>query len=248
MPLWDHGIWALLAAGTTVTAAALVQGSTGVGFALVAAPVLVLMDPAFVPGAVMLLGISVTLLAAMRELRSVDRRRLAVGLLGRLPGAAIGGFVAASLAPAYFGIVFALLMFLALALSVFGPRIEPSSRNVGIAGFASGLMGTVTSVGSPPMAIAMQHAPGTEMRATVSAFLLIGAVMSVGFLSLFGAFGVDDVLRAVVLVPFAGLGFHLSRHVISWRGMDRHLRPLVLLLCLLTSVILLIRSSLTLLR
>ena len=109
-------------------------------------------------------------------------------------------------------------------------------------------MGTVTSVGSPPMAIAMQHAPGAQMRATVSAFLLIGAVMSVGFLSLFGAFGVGDVLRALVLVPFAGLGFHLSRYVVSRRELDRYLRPLVLLLCLLASVFLLVRSSLTLLH
>jgi len=247
VPVWDHGIWLLIAAGLTVTMAAIIQGSTGVGFGLLAAPVLVLMDPAFVPGAVMLLGTLVTLFSAIRELRRVDRKHLAVGLLGRLPGAAIGGFIAASLAPAYFGILFALLMFMALALSVLGPRIEPSLPNIGLAGFVSGVMGTVTSVGSPPMAIALQNAPGPEMRATASAFLLFGALISMLALSLFGAFGVDDILRCLVLVPFAALGFFLSRYVISHRSMDRYLRPFVLLLCLAMSTLLLIRSLLSLL-
>ena len=247
MPIWDHGIWLLIAAGLTVTVAAIIQGSTGFGFALLVAPVLLLMDPAFVPGTVMLLGTLVTLFAAIRELHLVDKKRLAVGLLGRLPGAAIGGFIAAVLAPGYFGILFALLIFIALALSVFGPRIEPSLPNIGLAGFVSGVMGTVTSVGSPPMAIALQNAPGPEMRATASAFLLFGAVISMVALSLFGAFDVDDILRCLVLVPFAAVGFYFSRYVISHRRMDRYLRPIVLLLCLAMSVLLLIRSLLSLL-
>lgn len=243
---WEYSFWQFVAAGFTIAVAAIIQGSTGFGFALLAAPVLLLIDPAFVPGAVMLLGALVTFLAAIRELHRVDRKRLVVGLLGRLPGAVIGGAVAAVLAPAYFGLLFALLISIGLAMSVFGPRIEPSLPNIGVAGFFSGVMGTITAVGSPPIAIALQHAPGSEMRATASAFLLFGAMISITSLSFFGVFGIGDILRCLVLLPFAAVGFYLSRYVITLQRFDRYLRPLVLLLCLLTTVLLLIRSLLML--
>jgi type III secretory pathway component EscU len=44
------------------------------------------------------------------------------------------------------------------------------------AGFASGFMGTITSVGTPPMGLVMQNVEPGRLRATVGMFLVFGSI------------------------------------------------------------------------
>lgn len=231
----------------SITLAGLLQGTTGVGYGLIAGPVLALLEPSFVPAAILVTGLSVTALASLRELPSVNRKLLAAGVAGRLPGAIIGAFLAAYLAPAWFGIVFGVLILLAVLISLTAPKFEANMRTVGFAGVVSGVMGTLTGVGAPPMAIVMQNQSGSEMRATTSAFLLFGAILSILSLAAFGRFGVIDLYRAAFLVPFCVLGFWLSGPLIVLKSLESRLRPIVLIVCALMSLLLLFRSGFSLL-
>lgn len=225
-----------------ITLAGLLQATTGIGYGLIAGPALVLVDPSFVPSAILFAGLSVTALAAIRELPQVNRKLLVAGVSGRVPGALIGAFLASSLAPAWFGVAFGGLILLAVLISVSSWRVAATPRTVGTAGAISGVMGTLTGVGAPPMAIVMQNQPGPEMRATLSAFLMFGAVLSILALALFGRFGWGDVLRGLILMPFCVLGFWLSGPLIALKSLQRLLRPLVLGVCTAMSFLLLWRS------
>ena len=225
----------LLGAMAAILLAGVIQASTGIGFGLVAAPVLLLVDPRLVPGSVIFLGTLVTLLAAVREIRWINLKGLAAGLSGRIPGAILAGAIVAAVSPALFQALFGLLVLAAVMLSIAAKTVRPTTPNVVVAGFVSGLMGTLTSIGAPPIALVFQRVHGPEMRATVSAFLLIGAIVSMLSLAGFGAFGWTDILLALKLVPAALTGFALSRYIIRLPD-TRWLRPAVLGLCALMSL------------
>lgn len=234
----------IFAAGfLAVICAAIVQSSTGIGFGLIAAPVLLLIDPKFVPGTVIFLGVMVSFLSAARDVRHIKGAFVAAGLAGRIPAALLAASLLASLSPTLFQIVFACLVLLAVALSVFGPAISPSVAGVTLAGLVSGFMGTLTSVGAPPFAIAMQTMPAHQLRATMNAVLLLGACVSIASLAVFGSFGWPEILRGLALIPAVLLGFYAARFIIADPRTAVWMRHTVLGLCVLASLALLLRAA-----
>ncbi len=102
----------MVLAGVVVAVGALVQGAVGFGLALVAAPLLALVDPVLVPVPLLMVVTVHALLALYREHSDTDWRGVGWALLGRLPGIAIGVLAVAALPPRGFAVV--------LALSVLG--------------------------------------------------------------------------------------------------------------------------------
>src|SRR5262245_4874267 len=90
-------------------AGACVQGASGIGFALFAAPIVALRLPELVPGPMIVLGGTVSLLAALREYRQIDFRTTGLALAGRLPGSVVAGLVVGLLPRTGFAPVFAML-------------------------------------------------------------------------------------------------------------------------------------------
>ncbi len=52
-----------------------------------------------------------------------------------------------------------------------------------LAGAASGVLGTATAIGGPPMALVWQRNTGARLRGTMSGFFLVGSVMSIAALA-----------------------------------------------------------------
>jgi len=233
----------LLAFGIIVLAG-IVQSTAGLGFGLVAAPALMFLNPALVPGGMIFLGTLVSCLSSIRDSRQVNWRFVAAGLAGRAPAALLAASLVAAASPALFQLLFALSILLAVGLSFFAPGFLPTAPRVAVAGVISGFMGTLTGVGAPPFGIALQNAPAGEMRATLNAVLLLGAILSLLALAFFGAFGRVDIIRGISLVPAALIGFWIARFVIRDRRTAALLRPAVLTLCVLSSTALLLRSLL----
>jgi len=96
-----------------------------------------------------------------------------------------------------------------------------------VAGFASGLAGTVGAVGGPYLGLAYADRPGPVLRATVSLAFAVGVVFSLAAVGVAGEVERAPLQLGVALVPatFAGLwgGRRLADRVD--RGM---LRPAVL--------------------
>jgi uncharacterized protein len=73
-----------------VAAASTLQASTGMGMALLAAPLLALIDPALVPGPALCAVMILSAVVAWRERAVLDVHMLAPAILGLLIGTAIG--------------------------------------------------------------------------------------------------------------------------------------------------------------
>lgn len=248
--------WVLVVAGLAVLVGAVVQGSIGFGLGVVAAPVLALVDPRLVPGTLLLVIVALPALTVAREARDVDWHGVRWALVGRVPGTAVGAYAVVVLSERALSLVVALVVLGAVALSLGGwrpgspsgvgapsepgARAAPASPRPGAAagpgprsmlagGLVSGVTGTATSVGGPPMAILYQHSSGARIRSTLAVFFLIGSLVSVAALVLVGEIGTPELLAAAVLLPFMAVGFLVSGPL--RRPLDRGFtRPAVLAL------------------
>ncbi len=217
------------AAFAIIALGAAVQGCVGFGFALISAPVLLILDPAFVPGPLLASGLVLTPLMARRERHAIDVSGLRYGLAGRCAGTAPAVWLLPRLSQTSFDLLFALMVLLAVALSLVGGAIRPSPGRVGVAAIFSGFMGTLSSIGGPPLALVYQGVPGPAIRSTLSVHYLFGASLSLVGVAWVGRFGATELALTGVLVPGIVVGFLASR----W-GMGRidrgGVRPAVLAL------------------
>ena len=217
------------------------QGAVGFGFAIVAAPVLFLVDPVWVPGPIIFSALVLTSLTAIRERDAIDYRGLTWGLAGRLPGTFAGAALVSTLSVEQLAMPLGLLVLLAVAISASRLRFEPGPRTLFGAGVLSGFMGTASSIGGPPMALVYQHGPGDRLRATLAAYFVAGGVISLVALAVVGRFGVEEAWLGAVLVPGIVLGFAASSRL---KGLvDRgYTRPAVLAVAVATGLGIIIRQ------
>ncbi len=234
----------LLLVGLAVLAGAAVQGSVGLGLGLVAAPVMVLLDPTLVPSTILLVTSALPVLTSVRELSGVDWSGLGYALTGRLPGVVVGSWVVVTQPERTTAVVVAVVVLGAVLLSVTSWQARPTPRALLAAGLVSGVSGTATSIGGPPVAVLYQSASGQTLRSTMGVYFLVGNVLSGSALALAGQIGQRDVLRALALLPFLLAGFWLSGPL--RRRMARaRLRVAVLVVSAAGAVVLLVRTLLT---
>lgn len=220
---------------------ALVQGAVGFGSALIAAPLLALLDPAFVPGPIILAALSLTLLVVRREYQSLNLRAVGWAVAGRVPGTGLGVLALATLPSALLSRAFAVLVLLAVAMLALGraPRRTPVSLFG--AGLVAGVMGTVTSVGGPPVALMFHDARGPELRGTLGGYFIVSTLLSIAGLALAGLLGPAELLRYGVLLPGVLLGFAASNRARRWLDQG-YTRPAVLTLAALAAAGVLLRG------
>ncbi len=234
--------WPILAAAVlALVAAGAVQGAIGFGFNMLAAPVLAVLDARFVPGPMLLLAMLVCVGGAWREIDALDRRGLGYALTGRLMAAMPAVLCLGLLSAATFSLVFGIIVLLAVAASVWGPKLAPTPVALVSAGAVSGFMGTLTAIGAAPMAMVYQNADGRMVRATLNAFFVVGGAISLAALALGERMGWGDLVLTIGLVPFAFVGFALSGPL--RRLLDKgRIRVAVLTVSALSGLVLIVRG------
>jgi uncharacterized membrane protein YfcA len=219
----------------------LLQGSIGFGLAVVAAPILLLIDPRFVPGPMMLAAVVLVVLIALRERRDVIVHDVALATVGRIIGTLPAAYALSKLSANVYEMVFAGLILLAVALSLLGWHTRPTPRNVVLAAILSGFIGTMSSVGGPALAMMYQHESGPRIRGTISAIFTIGTTISLAALWCVGRFGAIELMLGLLLLPGVLLGFVLSRY--TARRLDRtEIRPAVLGISAFSAVVVALRA------
>ena len=223
-----------------VAAAAALQAGTGMGMALLAAPLLLLVNPALVPGPMLCATMVLSIAVGWRERDAINRKLLAVAVLGLLVGCAIGGFALAVLIGVDLAQVFAALILSIVLLSVLGLRIRATTLSLLIGGAASGVLGTMFGVHGPPIAIVLQHEPPARLRATLCAFFAVGCAISLVALAMIGAFGISEIGLGLALMPGVAIG--LAFAPILGRMLNRQrARFAVLTISMLSALALLLR-------
>lgn len=226
-----------------VVVAAIVQSTTGMGFGLVSAPLLALIDVDLVPVPVIMLGVATATHAAIREKGAIRWNEVWTGLVGRVAGALLAGLVLLVLHDrAGFSLAFGISILIVVALSIAG-AVLPLTRWTLIAmGTISGLTGTITSVGAPPMAIIYQSVDPARARPTLSAFFSIGALVSFLVLLASGRVGAHALLATAFLAPAMYVGIRLAPYCREW--IDRRFRWIALALSTAAAIRLIIAGSL----
>lgn len=229
-------VWDLLPAGPALVACfaavflgTMLQRLAGQGFGMIAAPVVALVAPEFLPTAVLLVGVTVGLTSAAFDIRAVNLRDLPAGFAGRTLGAVIAALIAARLAgqtELLAGIV-AVVVYLGIVLSLIGVRVAIAPVPLFLAGTTAGVMGTLTAIGAPPMALLYQHVEQKRSAATQNAFFFFGMVVSLLALWSQGLVAARHLALAAALLPAVPLGIATSQPL-ARRVARRSIRPYAL--------------------
>ncbi|HSF14641.1 MAG TPA: sulfite exporter TauE/SafE family protein [Vicinamibacteria bacterium] len=234
----------LVMASAVVFLGASLQGSVGFGLGMLAAPLLVLIDPGLVPGPLLAVALVLTTLIARRERHAIDFQGIGWALLGRVPGTFVGA-VTMLLAPVR-GTALLVGFMVLVGVALVGSDVTlPRSRPVLVAaGILSGFMGTTTSIGGPPVAVIYHDAPGDRLRGTLSGFFIVGLVLSLLGLGFVGRFGMTEIASASWLLPGVVLGFVLSNRLAP--VMDRgYTRKTVLTVSALAGALVIVQTLVT---
>ena len=218
---------AAVLASAVVAVGAIAQGSVGFGVGTLSAPLLLLIDPRLVPGPLLCTaGVLITLLTA-REWHGIRFRDLIWSVPGRFAGTAVAVVFLGVIPPERLALAIGIVVLLAVGVSIAGIDVPLTPQTSLGAGLLSGFFGTVSAIGGPPIALLYQRERGTVVRGTLSAFFVIGVVISLAGLGIAGRFGVEQLKLSLVLIPGALVGFFLSGRVS--RFLDRGwMRPTIL--------------------
>jgi uncharacterized membrane protein YfcA len=233
---------AVLAVAIVFTGSSL-QASIGVGLGLLAAPTLSLIDPAFIPGALTVCVVPLTVGMTIRERSHIDRGGISRAVVGRFIGVVLGAWLISRLGQSGIAVVVGLSVLLAVVGSLTGLHFSPTPRNLFVAGTASGFSGTVAGVGGPPMALTYQHSDPRTLRATLAMFNMVGSAFTIPSLVIAGVIGRRELQLALMLVPGVLLGLWIGQFTIARLPPER-VRPIVLVVCAASALVLLARQLL----
>lgn len=190
MPL--DGVILLLAFLFAVGAA--IQGAVGFGFPYLLAPLAVFVLPDLIPGPILLLTLFINTEIAIRERGQVVLREVGWLTFGRIGGAVAAAAAFGALDREFFKLVIGGVLLLAVALTAIAKvaAIRRTPATMTASGIAAGIMGTLTGVGAPAMALLYQGEEPSRIRGVMSVSLLLGVVISIASLWYFGHFGARD--------------------------------------------------------
>ncbi len=230
-----------LACVLIVYVGAVMQASTGVGVGILSSPVLLFVDPDFIPAAVVVAVIPLSFSVAIADRKHIDKPGVTAALIGRVPGLVLGAVVVAAISDTVLAILVSTTVLLGVLVSLTTKRFTPTTTALVLAGFGSGFTGTAVGVGGPPIAMTYQHSDAVTMRATISLFFSVGSVLTAVALVFAGELGTRQLQLAALILPSIVLGLFTARRY------KRHLvgsavRPIVLGISAFSAVALLVRT------
>lgn len=240
---WSVSPVQVLLAVLAMAFGAWVQGAVGFGGALVASPLLALVDVDLVPGPVIVASLLMNVLLMRRERAGAGDGAITWAMAGVLPGTVAAAGVLAVLSTRGLSIAFAVLVMVGVALTASGVAVRRSHATLLGAGATSGFMGTISGIGGPPVALLYQGDPPSLLRATLPRYFLVSGTIALVALVPAGRLGGDELVFAAALVPGVVLGLWLSPWLAAHAD-RRSARPWVLTLSGIAAVSVLAREIL----
>ena len=196
-----------------VAIGALVQGTIGFGINVIAAPIAAIVQPDSLPSAMIILALPMTAGSAWRERDHIDREGVLWSTLGRLPGVGLGGYAVSRLDPEALATWIGGFVIAAALMSVASANLRVTPASSALVGSVAGVMGTMSSVGGPPLALLYQREPGPVLRSTLGTTFLIGSLLSIGALAVAGRVAPWHWGLGLALTPAVALGLVASRRL-----------------------------------
>ena len=222
----------ILIATVVIFVGAYIQTALGFGLAIVAAPILFLLDPLYVPAPITMSALTLSLVMAASHWESISFSGLKFAILGRVPGTICGGMLLVWISIEQLALWVGISVIVAVILSLSNLKLKPSTGSLFSAGFLSGFMGTSTSIGGPPMALLLQHEKSDFIRANMSAFFCVSCLMSLMMLLLVGKLDHGHIVLFLPFFPATLTGYWLAMKTVR-KISHNSLRYSSLVLCLL---------------
>ena len=223
-----------------VACGALIQGTTGMGFALIVAPVMGLLAPESLPISLLILMLPLNAAIAWRERAAIDFRGSSWITLGRFAGPFGGVWILFWLPLSQLNILIGLSTIAACIATWVAPSFVPGRRALISTGVITGITETATGVGGPPLALVYQHSPVATLRGSVALCFLVGELISLAVLAAGGhlqAGQVEPVLILCLPLALGVLASYRARHMIN----EKRLRRFVLIFAFVSGSLLLVQ-------
>ncbi len=220
---------------------ALVQGVVGLGVGLVFAPIAATLVPELMPVLPLWLGLATASSSLLTERHGIDWHVIRWAMPARVAGTAGGIWLVLQFTPSQIGIAVAVMVLLAVALSVRSVTVPVNRGTLVGAGLAGGVAGTATSIAGPPIALLLQHRKPSEVRPTLAVFFTVGAAVSLVGLAATGAAPPAAFGIGILLTPFVFAGLYAGARVRERVSRERF-RYAVLVVCALSALVLLAKS------
>jgi uncharacterized membrane protein YfcA len=169
---------AFLLIGLAVFISAFAQGCSGMGFAMLSAPIISLFAPTLIPVMLLVLMIPLNTYIGWRERRSVDWRGVKLISIGRFAGTFLGLWILLVVNLHQLALLIGWSTLVAAVVALLSPSFNLSRAGLAAVGLVTGVTETSTGVGGPPLALAYQHKKGAVLRSTVALCFLVGEVIS----------------------------------------------------------------------
>lgn len=231
--------WVLVSCA--VLFAAFVRGVAGFGFALVLAPILLLiLSPKSVVVVNLLLGLPSNILVLRYGFRNVYLKRIFPMVASSLLGIPLGIWIIIVIAPSALRVLIGgVTIFFAILLTLGLTKAFTKERVVcGISGFLSGILSTSTSLGGPPVVLFMhnQNWRKEAIHSNLAAYFLFVASCSLIALFASGFIDAQIIMYAASLVPALLIGTGLGL-VTFIRTSPRFFRGLSLMIIICAGIL-----------
>jgi uncharacterized membrane protein YfcA len=231
----------LVFGGLAALAGAIVQGSVGLGVGLVATPIVTMLYPSLMPGAILVVALALPVATLAQEVRHVEPRGLGWAFGGRLAGTPFGVWLVAAVPDRVLSVVIGLVVLAALAVTTWSREVPRNRGTLAAAGVISGTTGTASGIGGPPIALLYQRESGPRVRATLAVFFIAGALLSLATLAVAGRLPARQVVAGLELLPFVITGFLVAGPLRRYLDAGR-LRTALLVVVGTSAVVLIVRN------
>ena len=231
----------LALASLIIFCGALTQSLIGFGLAIVASPLLYIVDPELVPAPVIIMGFSISLLTLFRDRGALEFNGLQYALLGRIPGGFIGAGLLIYAPQPVLGLAISGIVAAAVILSLLKFNITVNRKSLFGAGVISGVFGNIAAIGGPPLAILLSGKDARQFRAALSAFFIFSSMIALVILAITGLLNIKHFWLSLLLLPSVILGYVVAGRLVGHVDKDKT-RKATLILCSVCAMLLAVKS------
>ncbi|SFH39747.1 sulfite exporter TauE/SafE family protein [Modicisalibacter xianhensis] len=205
------GVW--FGCATSLFLGAFVQRATGFGLAVIGTPLILMLEPRLVPAVLVMFGLLVALMMVGAYRREIRVDAVGMALVGRVPGTLLGVWLLLVAPLVVLEKLIALIVLSSVAVSLCKISLPLNRLSLFIAGVVSGIFGTVSAIGGPPIALLMHRLPADSARANLSAFFIASATMTLLALLVAGKVQLWHLGLAATFLPAVVLGNVLASRI-----------------------------------
>ena len=222
--------------------AATLQASVGYGYGIVAVPLLLLVNPAFIPAPFIFASLILMMSVSFTNRKALSGKPLGWIFIGLVAGTPAGVLLLKYFKNFNYSLAVAGIILFGVLLSLLRYRVPVTPVSQSVCGFMSAVMGTATGVGGAPIALLYQYEKGWEIRAVLSVVFCIASLFSfIGVLA-GGLFWKEQLLLSLQLIPGVFAGHWMGARLAPW--IDRgHSRPAILALSFASVIAVLIKNT-----